>query len=368
MPVDVQVGISLLTLVPGAVGGTETYGRELVRALHRGGELTYEALLPAIAPDAGNGLPARVVTSYRSGRSRARRVAAMVEAAAVPWRVRREMGLERLGVIHFPLNVMFPPVDHPGAVTTIFDVQHEVFPRFFSRAERAYRRVVYGWTFRRSRLVITGSRYVARQFVDRGRIPPARIRVVPLGIDHARFTPGGAAREPFVLYPANRWPHKNHERLLQAFARVRRRRPELRLVLTGSGHERAPALPGVDIRGHVPIEELVRLYRTASALVFPSLYEGFGQPPLEAMACGCPVAASRAASLPEVCGDAAAYFDPTSVDEIGEAILRVLDDPDDLVHRGFERARRFTWDACARGHDTVYRELLSETGSWRSRT
>jgi glycosyltransferase involved in cell wall biosynthesis len=367
MPAEIHVGLSLLTLVPGVGGGVETYARALARALHRSGALTYEVLLPAVAPGAGGGLPARVVTSYRAGRSRARRVVAMAAAAARPRPVRREMGLPRLGVIHFPLNVMLPPVDHPGAVTTVFDVQHELFPRFFSAAERAYRRIVYGWTFRKSRLVITGSRYVARQLVERGRVPAERVRVIPLGIDHERFTPGHAAREPFLLYPANRWPHKNHERLLQAFARVRRRRPALRLVLTGAGHDRGPAAPGVDVRGHVPLEELARLYRTAAALVFPSLYEGFGQPPLEAMACGCPVAASRAASLPEVCGDAAAYFDPTSVDDIAEAVLGVLDAPGELVDRGLERARRFTWDACAREHERVYGELLGEAGAPRSR-
>ena len=356
------VGISLLTLVPGLVGGIETYARGLLRTLHGGSGLTYEVLLPTIAPDAAHGLPARIVRRYGTGRSLARRMAAMARAAIVPGPLRREMGLGRLGVIHFPLNVMLPAVDHPGAVTTVFDAQHELFPAFFSPAERAYRRVVYGWTFRRSRLVITGSHYVARVFTERSGLPAGRVRVVPLGIDHERFTPGREAREPFLLYPAHRWPHKNHGRLFEAFTRVRRRRPELRLVLTGAGHERARAGPGVEDRGHVAVDELARLYRTAAALVFPSLYEGFGQPPLEAMACGCPVAASRAAALPEVCGDAAAYFDPTSVDEIAETITRVLDDPGPLVDRGLERARRFTWEACARGHEAVYRELLSAAG------
>ncbi len=94
-------------------------------------------------------------------------------------------------------------------------------------------------------------------------------------------------------------------------------------------------------------------------MVFPSLYEGFGQPPLEAMACGCPVACSNAASLPEVCGDAARTFDPTSPEEIAAAVLDALAHPDALVARGLERARLFTWDECARRHDAVYRELRS---------
>src|SRR5207302_3200704 len=145
----------------------------------------------------------------------------------------------------------------------------------------------------------------------------------------------------------------------EAFARVRRPRPELRLVLTGAGHDRATLPDGVETRGFVGADELVELYRRASALVFPSLYEGFGQPPLEAMACGCPVAVSNTTSLPEVCGDAAAYFDPTSAEDMARAVEEVLERPDGYVERGLARARLFTWEECARHHDGVYRELGS---------
>src|SRR5204863_3920794 len=123
--------------------------------------------------------------------------------------------------------------------------------------------------------------------------------------------------------------------------------PELRLVLTGGGDfGRVPE--GVEVRGLVPREELVSLLRHAAALVFPSLYEGFGQPPLEAMACGCPVAVSDAASLPEVCGDAARYFDPLSADDMASAIEDVLDAPEEWAARGLERVQLFSWDECAR--------------------
>ncbi len=128
-------------------------------------------------------------------------------------------------------------------------------------------------------------------------------------------------------------------------------------MLTGGGHEGRQVPAGVELRGRVPDEELVRLYRTASALVFPSLYEGFGQPPLEAMACGCPVAAAPTGAIPEICGDAARYFDPLSAESIAEAVADVLDHPADLAARGLERAARFSWDECARRHEAVYREL-----------
>jgi glycosyltransferase involved in cell wall biosynthesis len=359
----VRVGISLLTLVPGIVGGSETYARELTRALARVGTLEYRGFCPALAPDAANGLPTRVVAEYRSGTTTARRLAAMSRAAAQPGRILRRFDAERLDAIHFPLSVMLPRVERPPAATTIHDLQHELYPQFFPRAELAYRRAVYGWTVRRSRIVIAISEHARSALLERYGLQADRVRVIHLGLDHDHFRPDGRAREPepFLLYPANRWPHKNHERLFEAFALLRRTHPELRLVLTGTGHDRTPLPPGVESRGRVPDEELVHLYRSAAAVVFPSLYEGFGLPPLEAMACGCPVAASNATSLPEVCGDAAAYFDPTSVDEMATAILRVLASAEAYATRGLSRARHFTWEACARAHENVYRDL-PETG------
>jgi len=351
------VGISLLTLVPGLVGGSETYARELTRALARVGELDYRVFVPAIAEDAGDGLPTTTVREYRASRSMPGRMAAMSLAALAPGRIRRALRLAELDAIHFPLSVMLPPVDSPPAATTVLDVQHEVFPQFFSRAELIYRRRVYGWTVRKSRIVITISEHARAALVERLGLEPDRVRAIHLAVDHERFRPGDRARGDFLLYPANRWPHKNHERLFRAFQLVRRERPELRLVLTGAGHEGKPAPDGVEARGHVRLDELVDLYRSAAALVYPSLYEGFGIPCLEAMACGCPVACSRVASLPEVCGDAAVYFDAESVDDIARGIDEVLARP---PAGGIDRAARFTWDRCAREHDAVYRELANE--------
>ena len=351
-----MVGISLLTLVPGVVGGSETYARELVRALARVGELDYRVFVPTVAEDAADGLPSRTVRAYRAGRSMPTRIAAMGLAAAVPGPVRRQLELDSLDAIHFPLSVMLPPVSHPPAATTVLDVQHELYPQFFSRAELAYRRAVYGWTVRRSQIVITISQHAARGLVERLGLDPARVRPIHLGIDHSVFRPGDEPREDFLLYPALPWPHKNHARLFEAFAAVRARRPGLRLVLTGWDK---PAPKGVEARGHVPRDELVRFYRRAAALVFPSLYEGFGQPPLEAMACGCPVACSNAASLPEVVDDAARLFDPESVEDMAAAIEEVLDAPAEWTRRGLERAQLFSWDECARRHEDVYRELAA---------
>jgi len=353
------VGISLLTLVPGISGGSETYARELCRALARVGTLEYRVFVPSIAPDASDGLPSSVAGGYRASRTMPGRIAAMSHAALRPGPLRRELELDGLDAIHFPLSVMLPPVAEPPAATTVLDLQHEEHPEFFGRAELAYRKLVYGRTIRRSRIVITISEHARHTLLERHGLEPDRVRAIHLGVDHAVFTPSDKVSQGgFLLYPARPWRHKNHARLFEAFARLRRERPELRLVLTGEGD--FGALPdGVEARGRVSRDELVELYRSAAALVFPSLYEGFGMPVLEAMACGCPVACSNATSLPEVAGDAARLFDPLDVDAIASALADVLDQPEPWVERGLQRAEGFTWDACAHAHEEVYRELSS---------
>jgi glycosyltransferase involved in cell wall biosynthesis len=348
------IGISLLTINPEAAGGTLTYARELMRALGRVGELEYRVFAPTTVPGAGQGLPTQVVERFPAGRSRPRRVAGLSLAALAPGRLRRALGLGELEAIHFPLGVMIPTVDSPPAATTMHDLQHEVFPEFFSRGQLAYRRLVYGWTMRRSTVVVTDSEHARGTLVERHGLDPGRVRAIHLAVDHERFTPDGRQREPFLLYPANAWPHKNHPRLFQAFALVRRERPELKLLLTGAGHQRLHLPAGVESLGHVPIERLVDLYRTAAALVYPSLYEGFGIPPLEAMACACPAAVSEAASLPEICGQAAVYFDPLEPESIADGIRHVLDSP---PAGGPEHAAHYTWERCAHQHDALYREL-----------
>jgi glycosyltransferase involved in cell wall biosynthesis len=350
------IGLSLLTLNPDAAGGTLTYVRELARALARVGELEYHAYVPSIAADVGDGLPTTVVHEYRASRSPAGRIAGLATAALSSGRLRRALRPAELDAIHFPIGVMIPRLDSPPAAATIHDLQHEVFPGFFSQGQLAYRRRVYGWTVRKSRIVIADSEHGRETLIERLGLDPARVRAIHLAVDHQRFTPGDRPRERLLLYPANHWPHKNHQRLFEAFELARIERPELRLVLTGTGHERLHLPVGVESKGHVTTDELVELYRRASALVYPSLYEGFGIPCLEAMACGCPVACSRVASLPEICGESAVYFDPHSVEDIARGIDDVLTSP---ARGGIEQAARFTWDACARAHDTVYRELAA---------
>jgi glycosyltransferase involved in cell wall biosynthesis len=348
-----MVGISILTLVPGEFGGSETYVRGLLDALNRVGELEYLVLQPPAARGVDGGLPADLATEYPDARTVSRRLLAMTLATARPRPLRRR--LAGAAVVHYPFTLRIPKVEQP-TVTTLLDLQHLDLPALFSRQERAFRGIAWHRSVRGADRVIVISEFVRDRAVALLGLDRERIRVIHLGLDHELYHPGDEERERFLLYPAKSWPHKNHARLYEAFALLRRDEPDLRLVLTGGGHSKN--LPdGVENAGLVSTPELAGLYRRAAAMVFPSLYEGFGQPPLEAMACGCPVACSNVASLPEVVGDAARLFDPNDARAIADAVRDVLHSPAEWSARGLTRAAEFSWDEVARKHDAVYREL-----------
>ncbi|MSO57798.1 MAG: glycosyltransferase family 1 protein [Thermoleophilia bacterium] len=353
-----RVALSLLTLVPGCSGGSETYVRALARALGQVGVHEYAALVPPVAPDAAEGLPTTVASSFRTGASELGRLGALARAMARPGALRAT--LEQAEVVHYPLTVPVPPVRRP-TVLNVLDVQHLDHPELFPHSIRLFRRLAYDRAARRATRVITISAWSGERVVERLGLERDRVHVVPLAVDHTRFSPDpSVAREPFLLYPARPWPHKNHALLFEAFARLRARRPELRLVLTGAGHDPVGLPPGVESAGSVSEEALVSLYRRAAAVVFPSLYEGFGLPTLEAMACGCPVASSDAGALPETCGGAARLFDPRSRDALVEAVEEVLDEPVGWHERGLRRAAELTWEAVARAHDRVYEAAAAD--------
>jgi glycosyltransferase involved in cell wall biosynthesis len=349
-----RVGISLLTLVPGEVGGAETSARGLCRGLAEAGALDYDAFTPPAAPGAGEGLPETAVSEYRLARSVPERALAMALATVRPGRLRRRFGA--LDAVHYPLTIALPPLDIP-TVVTVHDLQHLDHPELFSRAERLFRARTHEGSARKADAVVVPSQFVRRRAIELLGLPPENVHAIAWGVDHERFRPGDEPREQFLLYPARPWPHKNHARLFEAFAHLREERPELRLVLTGGGHEGRPVPPGVDVRGLVSGEELASLYRRTACLVFPSLYEGFGQPPLEAMASGAPVAAANVPAVAEACGDAAALFDPTEPEDIAAVVSGVLDAPERFAAAGPKRARDFNWAETARRHEAIYRAV-----------
>jgi glycosyltransferase involved in cell wall biosynthesis len=375
-----RIGFGLLTLFPGRVGGSETYVRGLLGEYATGVDevvvLANRHVMAAYRDFERGPVRLHHVSSYRPGDRTATRALAMATAAARPRAAARDVP-EGLDLVHYAVTVPIPETGLPRVVT-LHDLQHRDLPQLFPRGERAYRRWAYDGAARRADAVVTSSEFSKRRIVELLGVPAERVAAVPFGIDHARFGPEGEAGPVealglpprFALYPANLWPHKNHELLIEALALVPDR--ELALVLTGQAYGRLDALMrrarelglGERVRhlGHVPHDALPALYRRATALVFPSLYEGFGAPPLEAMACGCPVAASNRASLPEVCGDAALAFEPDSAESIAAALERVTSDEDlrrQLRSAGLGRARTFTWSLAAERHAKIYARVTA---------
>lgn len=349
------VALSMLTLVRGGMGGSETYARALTLQLAQTAGVDARAYLPASARGFSGAIPEDVVESVRVGPTSRQRLAALAQITARSAMIRRRMS--DADVVHYPFTV---PAPRPGraqaSVQTLLDVQHLELPQMFSRAELLYRRRYYEGFARQADAVITISHFAKARMVERLGLDAERIHVAQLGVDTEQFTPNLGARENFVLYPARSWPHKNHARLLEAMALARKDLPGLRLVLTGGGLDALGELPDwVDRAGLVPQAELRRLYQSAGALVFPSLYEGFGLPPLEAMASGCPVAVSNAGSLPEVVGDAAVLFDPDDPAAIAAGIVAAIDRSEALTAAGLRQAAKFTWARCGDAHVAAYR-------------
>jgi len=290
----------------------------------------------------------------------------------------RELRLDLYHAPHYVLPVRLPC----PAVVTVHDVIH-LTAREYRGLPWLYARLMIGRAVRAAARVITVSHFSEREILRRFPRVGARIAVIPNGVEEI-FAPqpdddaGASAAEafgitgPYLLFVGNPKGHKNLDLLLEGFVKLARRYPTLHLLAVGGDERRRRQLArrtrqlGIDARvrlvAPVDREALARLYADAAAFVFPSRHEGFGLPPLEAMACGTPVASSSSASLPEVLGPAAVYFSPESADSLVEAICRILDDPalrERIVHLGLERARLFSWDDAARQTLALYREALA---------
>lgn len=352
-----RVGLSLLTLVPGVSGGTESFVRSLAEAFGRGGRNEYTAYVPSIAPDVALPLRSVGLTEYPAAWSIGGRLAAMALGTFAGRRVGRRILADAPDVLHYPVTIHVPRIRARAIVTTLHDLQHEALPQLFSAGERAYRHVAYADAVRRSDAIVTISDYSKDAIMRRYGCDPSRVKRIYSGVDHARFRPAAVSRQPFLFYPANAWAHKNHARLFAAFEMLREQRPDLELVLTGTGHDTLLLPPGVRSLGRVSIDDVARLYQTAALLVFPSLYEGFGLPVLEAMASACPVAASRTTSIPEVAGDTAVLFEPTDVRAMADAILAALSPSEARIEAARARAQEFSWAKTASQYDDVYSDV-----------
>jgi glycosyltransferase involved in cell wall biosynthesis len=259
-----------------------------------------------------------------------------------------------------------PPAYRGRAVVTVQDLSFERHPELMGVRDRFFFRTFVRPSVRRAARVLTGSEWTKRDLIERYGVAADKIVVTPYGVDPL-FGPEGPVADgaPYALFVGGLEPRKNPLAALEAVALAgadlrlvvagpdRGGRLELRRAITRLGLERR-----VEIRGHVAREELAALYRGASCLIFPSRYEGFGLPVLEAMASGTPVVATTASSVPEVAGDAAILVDPGDPVALAGGIERAIADRERLRAAGLERSRSYTWSETARRTLDVYRELL----------
>jgi glycosyltransferase involved in cell wall biosynthesis len=302
------------------------------------------------------------------------------EQLHVPWVLRRE----RPDVYHAPHYVL-PLAVRTRSVVTIHDCIHLMFPQYLPN-RAAY---TYAWTTmrsaaRRAQRILTVSEASKRDILHYCGVPPEKIVVVYNAIDERYWVPPAAedierVRERyqlhhrFVLYAGTIKPHKNLVRLIAAFAQLRREFDDVTLLIIGDEMSKLPALRRavhghklhkyVRFLGYVDERTLAALYRLASVFAFPSLYEGFGLPPLEAMASGTPVVTSNVSSLPEVTGGAAVLVDPRDVEALVDGLAQVLREPGlaaTLRARGLERARAFSWESSVARTLRVYREVAAD--------
>ncbi len=356
--------------------GVGTYVRNLLRHLARLDTQTEYVLL---CREEDHSLPSLLGPNFRAVRETSGNYS-IREQIHIPYALMRE----QVDLFHAPHYVL-PAAVPCRSVVTIHDTIHLMFPQYLpNRLAPYYARAAMWTAVRRSDRILTVSATSKRDILKFFDVPPEKIEVVPNAIDE-RFDVEPREEEVvrvreryqltgrFLLYVGNVMPHKNLERLIDAFARLRKDGfDDLRLLIIGNEISRLPALrravhhhklhKHVRFLGFLPDEMLAVLYRLAAVFVFPSLYEGFGLPPLEAMASGTPVVTSNVSSLPEIMGDAALLVNPYDPESIKQGIAAVLSDDglrEQLRRKGLARARDFSWERSVERTLRIYREVAA---------
>jgi glycosyltransferase involved in cell wall biosynthesis len=370
-PIDVVVNVRHLA---GARTGTEVYMEHLLEALSRTGAVRVTALTWA---PLGLNLPGvrEVVAATRPDFSPGGIRAVLWKLWFDQWHAPRAVapagpmlfhGLD--GFLPYSLRA------RDRCVATVHDLGWQVHPELFDRRLRLMYRLLFPWVLRRADRLIAVSRYTADDLVRRAGIPASRIDVVYHGLDPVFTAPAETAvpstsGQPYILAVGGVSPRKNTRRLIQAFASWRGRgghRESYQLLITGTSRDREFAdgggslPPGVKLVGYVDKTELRRLYGGAALFLYPGIYEGFGLPIIEAMACGAPVVTSHTGAVPEIAGGAAILVDPYAVDSIAAGIEQatIPEEAARLREKGHERIRFFDWADAAAATIDVYRRIL----------
>ena len=360
-----RVGVNLTVMVPNKIGGLVHYIRRQLAALQQLTDWQFELFTLPVAAWSFTGIPGRLSVHPLSDTSVAGVLAAISDTKIDLWWCPWAGDWK-------PLR---PPL--PSAVT-VPDLQHEHFPENFGPADLANRRLSYFVAAHCASVVLTFSQHTRQDLSDCYGVHRDRVHAIPLdvGYDWEAAKPtaeilGELEREHgtgFLYYPANTWPHKDHLLLFRALSKLRDSGRVYNLLLTGSGdYDRARVEDDI---GNLGLESQVRLlgtvdppvvrglYQLSGALVFPSRFEGFGMPLVEAMRSGTPVLCSDSSSLPEVGGDAVRYFAAGNLDELVDGLVQIMEDRplrQELIRRGSQRASLFSWEETARATARAFR-------------
>ncbi len=378
-----KIGFNALFLIPGGLAGVGVYATNLISHLTQiAPHHNYTVFVSIEARSSFKDLPdcAQIVTLPSLGRVRPLRV--IVEQLILPAYVK----YMKLELIH-SLGYTGPLLAPCSKITSILDMNYYRWPASFSTSAVIAQKLLVPAIAHNSDHIVTLSQSAKNDIVAALNLLPSKVTPIYLACDRTRFYNmrwSNTDRQrlsqkynlsyPYILSVATSHPHKNLDGLLQAYALLlRREKVKHTLVLVGhrrKAHDQIIELirrlnlqDHIVLTGFVPEDDLSLLYAMADVYVFPSFYEGFGLPLLEAMACGVPVVSSNAASLPEVAGDAAMLVDPHNSQTIAEGIFRVLTDKkmrENLVERGLERVKMFSWEKTARETLAVYQMVAGE--------
>lgn len=364
-----KVGINAVGLYPGKVGGVEQYLRNIISEISGYEDMHVFLFLNRSAMEAIS--------------SNDRLVKICID-------VNYNHDVQLKGYIdYYKIDVWFCPFFHlipvqcgiPN-ITTILDLQQEYYPQNFDKEVLQNRKLLTQSTVGNTDLILTISEFSKQTIVDKYGVDAEKVIVTYLDADasfdgifdeYALFKMKKKLPKEYVLFPANMWPHKNHISLLKGFIKAKRNHPELanlKLVFTGSIERETNEINSfitennlrkdVLYLGYIPQAEMKYVFSCASMLAFPSKFEGFGIPLVEAMASGIPIICSRSSCLPEIAGDAALYFDEDSSDEISDLIFRVHTDNsirNQLISAGKKRRVYFSWKGCAKKTIQAIRSL-----------
>lgn len=381
--------------LPGYSGGLDIYARQLVEALADFGQAhDYRVFLYdySLANWRQRTWPAHVqlvpllqgeqpVGRVKRWQRRLQRWAGKaVPAYDLETHISQQIDAAQLDVVHFPGTTLWPAQIRAPKVLTFFDMQHEYFPEYFTQAELAERTATYKASVAKANRIVTPSSFTRTSLVEKYQVPENKLIQIPAGIyERERPTMGEVQRvrqkyklpERYIYFPANTWPHKNHARLMAALRVYAERFGECpHLVLSGRLHNevRDPlqlaVAAGVESKvtalGFVESEDVPALFAGAQALIFPSLFEGFGIPLVEAMLYDCPIVAANATAIPECVGDAAVLFDPLSPDSMAECLHALLTDvalQESLKAKGTEQVKAYYWRNLVPHFEALYSQV-----------